>query len=413
MPSGFKFFCSANEQRSVICAKSLEKRGWRIVADWFLLSNVLFAATLLQVHAADTAFLGKDSCSSSGCHGGAGAKQNQSLIWSRQDPHSRAAATLTSARSKRIAQVLKIPDATKDRSCTGCHAPWQGLPAELLRSEDGKSFDVRSEAVSCETCHGPAKDWIRSHTRPDLTRAQKGVDGLRDLMMFYNRANACVACHQVLEPKLIAAGHPELLFELDGQASAMPRHWAEKDKYFRVKGWLTGQAAALRESTAQLAEQRKAGPIAPHTFQQWQSLLWLVSRTLPEHKIASVTTNAAANADELTALHRAANELALQSATQNHELPERLSLLRALLRTESEFETAKPGEVVWATRAERHALAVDRLSRSTDREISESWEVPLAALFELVQSRADFNGKKYAERLEEIQKALARFEFEF
>jgi hypothetical protein len=372
--------------------------------------NVSLVAGMISLRAADATFLGKDSCSSSGCHGGAGAKQNQSLVWSRQDPHSRASATLTSARSKRVAQVLNIPDATKDRTCTACHSPWQNLAAELLPGGT-KNFNVHAEAVSCETCHGPAQQWIRSHTRPDLTRAQKGVDGLRDLTHFYNRANACVACHQVLEPKLIAAGHPELIFELDGQTSAMPRHWTEKDKYFRTKGWLTGQAAALREVTAQLMEQRKAGSVAAQTFNQWQSLLWLISRTVPENKIATITTNAAARIDELNALHRAADELALRSAAQDLELPERLTMFRSLLRAASEFQNVKQGDLLWAIRAERHALALDRLSRSIDPEISKSWEPSLAALFELVQARPDFDGKKYAERLVEIQKALTRFEF--
>jgi hypothetical protein len=408
-----KIFSSANEQRSIMSAKSSEKHRWRIVADWFLLSNVLFIAGLIKVGAADSAFLGKDSCSSSGCHGGAGPKQNQSLIWSRQDPHSRAAATLTSARSKRIAEVLKIPDATRDRSCTACHSPWQGLAENSLPPAEnaGKVFSVHTEAVSCESCHGPAKEWIRSHTRPDLTRAQKGLDGLRDLTLFYNRANACVACHQVIDPKLLAAGHPELLFELDGQTSAMPRHWKEREKDFRVKGWLAGQAAALREVTAQLTEQRKRNSVAAQTFNQWQSLLWTIGRTLPENKIANVATNAAANVDALNDLHRAADELARQAATPTNDLPETLRLFRLLLRAAPEFQDVKEPEVIWAMRAERHALALDRLSRSIDPEIAGSWEQPLAALFELVQSRSDFNGKNYAERLKQIEKQLSRFEF--
>jgi hypothetical protein len=281
------------------------------------------------------------------------------------------------------------------------------MAADLFSPERGsKPFDVRSEAVSCETCHGPASQWIRSHTRPDLTRAQKGIDGLRDLTHFYNRANACVACHQVLEPKLIAAGHPELLFELDGQTSAMPRHWTERDNHFRLKGWLTGQAAALREVTAQLIEQRKTGAIAPQTYNQWQALLWLVGRASPEHKVAQVTTNAAGNADVLVALHRTADELALQSAAQTLEIPERLGLFRTLLRTAEEFQNAPQGDLIWGTRAERHALALDRISRSIDRKIAEAWELPLVSLFELVQARADFNGKSYAERLKEIENAL-------
>src|SRR5437899_4190985 len=57
------------------------------------------------------AFLGSLSCSSSSCHGGAATNKDQYLIWSRQDFHSRAYATLTTARSKRLAEVLRINDA--------------------------------------------------------------------------------------------------------------------------------------------------------------------------------------------------------------------------------------------------------------------------------------------------------------
>ena len=156
MPFQFKCLCSKTEQRAIISAKSKRRR---IFADWILLGNILFLAAL-TASGADTAFLGRHSCSSSGCHGGAGAQQNQSLVWSRLDPHSRAAATLTSARSKRIAQVLKISDAPVARDCTSCHTPWHGLAAELLPKVSGE-FSVQDEAVSCETCHGPAQNWVR------------------------------------------------------------------------------------------------------------------------------------------------------------------------------------------------------------------------------------------------------------
>jgi hypothetical protein len=404
VPSWFQFFCSANEQRAIICAKS-ERR--RMVADWVLVGNILFLVlNVASGRAADTTFLGRDSCSSSGCHGGAGARQNQSLIWSRQDPHARASATLTSARSRRIAQVLKISDATRDRSCTSCHSPWQGLAAELL-PDGGKVFNVHAEAVSCETCHGAAADWIRSHTRPDLTRAEKVLDGLRDLTMFYNRANACVACHQVLDPKLLAAGHPELIFELDGQTSAMPRHWIEKDEQYRQKGWLTGQAAALREVTAQIVEQRKAGEIATHTLNQWQSLLWVVSRAMPEHKISKIatnsvtTTNSFPGSERLRELHQLADALAIEASVRVRD--ESITLLSRLAGTGSEFANAEGDRVVHAIRAERLALALDRLSHTLPAAARKNLDEPLRAVFALVQSRPDFNAKEFARSLEQFK----------
>jgi hypothetical protein len=85
-----------------------------------------------------------------------------------------------------------------------------------------------SEGVSGGSCHGPAEAWLRSHTRSDLTHADRVASGMRDLRSLYHRANACVACHQTLEPEIVAVGrHPVLYFELDGQAHSQPKHWRE------------------------------------------------------------------------------------------------------------------------------------------------------------------------------------------
>lgn len=42
---------------------------------------------------------------------------------------------------------------------------------------------------------------------------------MRDLRNLYARANACVACHQNVDPEILKAGHPELVFELDRQSN--------------------------------------------------------------------------------------------------------------------------------------------------------------------------------------------------
>ena len=78
-------------------------------------------------------FLGDASCSSSSCHGGAGDKRNQCLTWSRLDFHfTRPYATLTTGRSARLADTLKIANPAADARCTVCHAPFQTVaPARL------------------------------------------------------------------------------------------------------------------------------------------------------------------------------------------------------------------------------------------------------------------------------------------
>src|SRR6202166_2122592 len=67
---------------------------------------------------------------------------------------------------------------------------------------------------------------------------------------------------------MIAAGHPDLYFELDSFSSVMPRHWktpretapgvaAESDAWFGVRDWGTGQAVQLRASMERIAWRAK------------------------------------------------------------------------------------------------------------------------------------------------------------
>ena len=135
--------------------------------------NFIFLLLLaVNVRAEDAPkFLGAQSCSTSGCHGGADDKSRQYTVWVKYDVHhERPFATLTTARSERIAETLKLGNPTQAARCTVCHAPMQTVPAERL----DKAVKI-SDGVSCENCHGPAENWIRSHTRKDYTHAVGNV----------------------------------------------------------------------------------------------------------------------------------------------------------------------------------------------------------------------------------------------
>ena len=75
---------------------------------------------------------------------------------------------------------------------------------------------------------------------------------MRDLQNLYVRANTCVACHQNVDTDILKAGHPELIFELDGQSVAEPKHWSAEKNGNGAQVWLVGQAVALREMSWQL-----------------------------------------------------------------------------------------------------------------------------------------------------------------
>ena len=94
----------------------------------------LWEAGLPHSQAAEPAlhkFVGAETCATAGCHGGADPKRFQFQYWKHADPHSKAFSTLTTARSARMAEDLKLGDATKNVQCTACHAPLHALPADL------------------------------------------------------------------------------------------------------------------------------------------------------------------------------------------------------------------------------------------------------------------------------------------
>jgi len=60
---------------------------------------------------------------------------------------------------------------------------------------------------------------------------------------------------------LIAAGHPDLYFELDSFMSVMPPHWNEvdKDPWFSVRALAVGQAVQLREQLRRVSRESQGG----------------------------------------------------------------------------------------------------------------------------------------------------------
>lgn len=345
----------------------------------FRVSSLFVLGTALHGAESVPAFLGSQSCASSSCHGGADEKHNQFIIWSKKDFHTRAPATLTMARSARIAETLKIKDATSDARCTVCHNPFQTVAPEH------KGQLVRKlEGVSCESCHNAAEPWLLTHTRTDLKYEQKIAAGMRDLKNLYVRANTCVACHQNLEPELRAAGHPELTFELDGQCVAMPRHWSETNRLRGAQAWFVGQAVALREAGA-------AGVQKDETAERVPALAVLLGFD-------------AAGLPHLTEVDALAKETAL--ASWNTEQVR--TWLNKLAGSSVKFSGGAPTGVL-AQQAERTVLGLERLLVALKFDKHPAVSPKLDQLFEDVQSRPDFSPKQFAEHLrafdEELKKA--------
>jgi len=364
-----------------------------------VISGQIFAEDLNSIAAPK--FLGSQSCSSSSCHGGAGEKSNQYTIWSTHDfHHVRPYATLETARSERLADVLKIGNATQSARCTVCHAPFQTVPAARLGAEAKVT-----EGISCETCHGPAENWIRSHTRPDYTHADRVATGMRDLKNHYVRANTCVACHQNIDPEIRAAGHPELIFEMDGQSVTMPRHWPKAQDAPGPQAWLVGQAVALREASWQLMNEKSPDE---DLINRWRGLAFVIARAaavVPDLP-APPDTTFRPNTETFQLTQKWGEEIAKGAARLSWTDELSKKVLNAFSESAADFGSIP--KTVSARRAERLVLALDRLTAALP-QVNSAANQSLNKLFADAQSLPDFDPQQFAKDLNTFHSSVAGF----
>jgi hypothetical protein len=238
------------------------------------------------------------------------------------------------------------------------------------------------EGVSCESCHNAAEHWLLTHTRTDLKYDQKVAAGMRDLKNLYVRANTCVACHQNLEQDVRAAGHPELIFEMDGQCATMPRHWTETNRVRGAQAWWVGQAVALREGAAQGAAVK-----TDEITQRTAALAWLLG---------------------VSAETKAADDLARSAADAAWSVDDVRTRLQKLTAARNEFANATAPRGELAHRAERLVLGLERLLIALGVDRKSPASAKLDVLFQDIQSRPDFDAKKFAEHLKEFEMALPK-----
>ena len=299
----------------------------------------------------DTAkVLGSGSCSTSGCHGGAGVNRGAYNIWKTLDPHFNSAATLGNGRSRVMAEQLGIGNPETSNACTACHAPMRQVNPDILSETVGKDMN----SVSCSNCHGAETNWLLSHTRPEYPRAALAKLGMRQLGSAYQRANNCVACHQNLNDTLVGAKHPPLVFELDGLLDAEPKHWREEPGFSHAQTWLVGQAVALREAAAQAV--REPGARREAEIEALKALL----------KTTGTNWN-----DPGGDLVRAADNYAKRISSEPMNPQQCRAILSRLIANREPFQIGSFGMVaeeyrMWATGyyAERLTLAIDRLNQS-------------------------------------------------
>ena len=226
------------------------------------------AALAGQTGSEPVKYIGPGSCAATSCHGsvkpvtGSRILQNEYSTWIIKDKHSRAYQALTGDIGERMAGILKLgPKAEEASKCLACHALYTSA------EQRGRAFEI-SEGVSCESCHGPASAWLGPHTTRDWPHERSVALGMHDTRNVIHRAEKCLECHlgakeKSVDHEMIAAGHPDLFFELDSFSAVMPRHWkvpresapgkpAEDEAWVGMRDWSTGQAVELRAGMERL-----------------------------------------------------------------------------------------------------------------------------------------------------------------
>ena len=217
--------------------------------------------------------LGTVTCASSLCHGSirlwkdSNVLQNEYITWSRIDKHARAYNVLLNERSQRIAKNLNLKQpAHESKVCLDCHA--HVVPVERR----GERFKI-TDGVTCESCHGPAQKWVKTHVEPDnpamVQHAKNIEDGMYETSDAVSRAKLCMSCHYGNQDKLVThrimgAGHPRMSFELDTFTEIAPKHfvidkdYGERKKVWDgAKTWAIGQALAVSETMTILADPKR------------------------------------------------------------------------------------------------------------------------------------------------------------
>lgn len=211
------------------------------------------------------AVLGAGGCATAGCHAapveGHLPWQSAYTVWASRDRHTRAYEVLREPLAQQIIATLgsrdpsrPLPPAHENESCLGCHATVQGARV--------------SEGVSCESCHGPAGDWLVAHTLPGWKTRGNSL-GMVDLADPFVCATQCSQCHiggppaadgfpREVSHDMIAAGHPRIVFNLRSFKLGEPPHW--HDRFAAGEGGLdvidevvVGRLGALDAYLAMLA----------------------------------------------------------------------------------------------------------------------------------------------------------------
>jgi hypothetical protein len=390
-------------------------------------------------------YLGPGSCSAAACHGNiapqktTSVQQNEYSTWVVQDRHAAAFRALQNPVSQRMGKLLGIGNPEESPRCLTCHA--LSVPA----GAKGREFSL-GDGVSCESCHGPSSEWLGNHTTKGWSRQKSIAAGMVDNWDIEKRAQQCLSCHlgdekRYVDHEMIAAGHPDLVFDLESYTAAMPPHWRPEADSQVLRTWSVGQAVQLRESLQRLSRRagsggwpeysefecyachhnlvaadrswrqrvgytdRKPGDV-PWNAAHFAVLRIIVKETEPELSedlekgltdVFRLTSDrrsdrrAIANAAKHTAA--ATDQLAQKFKTRNFQRDEAVRILNALSSESVRLSNMGPKTAEQATMAVQSlAVAAPNAARQKD------FDAALKVLYKQIENPSNYNAGEFAEQ---------------
>ena len=448
-----------------MCCKS----RWLASTSCMLLLSMLAWSSPADTPAAPVGkYNGPGSCAASSCHGSVQPKnltpirQDEYSIWIAQDKHAKAFAALSNPVSLRMGKILDTKCAAGNScppsqapKCLACHALF--VPPE----QRAQTFEM-DDGVSCESCHGPASGWLGPHTVKDWPHEKSVELGMYDTRNLIKRSEKCLSCHlgtadKFVDHEMIAAGHPDLTFELSYYSFYMPPHWKtpeQNNAWRNVQAWGVGQAVQLRESLYRLAR-RAEGPNWPEYAEldcfachhsltaaadswrlttseyyagrrpgnpPWNEARVVVFRDLVEElhpdtgkrlndqlmKLAGLMNQLNGNRTEIAATARSAavvaGELAVQLDSQPYDPARTLRLMRRIAADSKTI--AAEGE----RPAEQATMALDDLLRAYQQNSGDNMPAARASLDSLIQlvqqNPSGYSAPRFAAQMQKVSEAL-------
>lgn len=163
-----------------------------------------FAHAQLPPQCPSAKVLGAESCAK--CHG------SEVATWQTTPHHQTFESLARDPRAQEITSKLGMTSVKRNDLCIRCHFTMQDQP-------DGKTRAI--SGISCESCHGAAKDWLALHndyggpgvthdSESDTHRAERlarsEAAGMRNTRNLYLIASSCLNCHTVPEEQLVNVG---------------------------------------------------------------------------------------------------------------------------------------------------------------------------------------------------------------